>query len=300
MALVDVLIPTCGRKTALAITLTGLLGQTFQDFDITIADQTSGDRYLDDGEFRTLFRALKLGGHRVRALANLPRRGMAQQRHFLLQQASAPLVHYLDDDVLLGPTMLERLVHVMGEERCGFVGAGVSGLRHLEDPWPEDLPFEPWQGPVRPEPHTWQTIPWQRYRLHIRDNPLHLTRRYAADGRTVRYKVVWVGANVLYDREKLLSVGGFGWWERLPPNHSGEEVLVQLLLARRYGGCAILPAEAYHLELPSQVPDRDVKADHLFEELAPLLAPLEGETPGDASAAGSMPSGYGASPSAET
>lgn len=277
MPLVDVLIPTCGRKTALAITLTGLLAQTFQDFDVTIADQTVTQPYLDDGELRTLFRALELGGRRVRAMTNLPRRGMAQQRHFLLEQARAPLVHYLDDDILLGPAMLERLVRVLQEEQCAFVGAAISGLRHLGDPWPSDLPFEPWQGPVQPEPHTWEAIPWQRYRLHIRDNPLHLSRRYAADGRTVRYKVVWVGANVLYDREKLLSVGGFSWWSRLPPNHAGEEVLVQLLLARRYGGCAILPAEAYHLELPSEVPDRDIKADHMFQELAPILAPLEGE-----------------------
>ncbi|HOG46591.1 MAG TPA: glycosyltransferase family A protein [Anaerolineae bacterium] len=274
MALVDVLIPTCGRKTALAVTMAGLVAQTFQDFDVTIADQTEGAPYLEDGELATLYRALALAGRRVRRLRNLPRRGMAQQRHFLLQQAQAPLVHYLDDDVLLGPTMLERMVRVLQEEGCGFVGAGVSGLRHLDDTLPDDVPFEPWRGPVRPEPHTWATIPWPRYRLHIRDHPLLLTRRYAADGLTVRYKVAWVGANVVYDREKLESVGGFGWWERLPPNHSGEEVLVQLLLARRYGGCAILPAEAYHLELPSQVPDREVKADHMFEELAPVWAPL--------------------------
>jgi GT2 family glycosyltransferase len=280
MPRVDVLIPTCGRKTALAVTLAGLLAQTYEDFDLTIADQTAEAPYLEDGELRTLCRALELRGHAVRRLVNLPRRGMAQQRHFLLQQARAPLVHYLDDDVLLGPTMLERMVRVIEEEGCGFVGAAVSGLRHLGDDLPADLPFEPWQGPVRPEPHTWEAVPWPRYRLHIRDHPLLLSRRHAADGRTVRYKVAWVGANVVYDRAKLESVGGFSWWERLPPNHSGEEVLVQLLLARRYGGCAILPAEAYHLDLPTQVPEREVKADHMFEELAPVWAPLE-EPPTD-------------------
>lgn len=274
---VEVLIPTCNRKTGLAITLTGLLGQTYPDFSIVIADQTLEGDYVQDGELKTLYRALALKGHPVRTLKNLPARGMAQQRQFLLEQAAAPLVHYLDDDVLLGPTMLERLVQVLEAEQCGFAGAAVSGLRHLDDLRPEDLAsFEPWEGAVQPEPHTWETIPWERYRLHIRDNPHHLTRLYAADGRTVRYKVAWVGANVLYDRAKLLSVGGFSWWAELPPNHSGEEVLVQLLLARRYGGCAILPAEAYHLQLPTQVPDRDVKADHMFPRLAPLLAPLVG------------------------
>ncbi len=275
MALVEVLIPTHNRKTALAVTLAGLLGQTYGDFDVLIADQTTESPYLQDGELRSLFLALELQGHRVRALVNQPRRGMAQQRQFLLDHSIAPLVHYLDDDVLLGPRMIERMVQVMQGEGCGFVGAGVSGLRHLDGLRPEDLePFEPWEGPVRPEPHTWETIPWRRYTLHIRDNPLHLTRLHAADGRIVRYKVAWVGANVLYDREKLLSVGGYGWWPELPPNHSGEEVLAQLLLARRYGGCAILPAEAYHLQVPSETADREVKADHMFPRLAPVLAPL--------------------------
>lgn len=276
MALVDVLIPTCGRKTALAITLTGLLAQTFTDFAVIIADQTTTEPYLNSGEIRSLCLALELQGHPVRLLTNLPPRGIAQQRHFLLEQAGAPLVHFLDDDVLLGPAMLARMVETLQSEGCGFVGAGVSGLRHIHDLRPEDLePFEPWHGPVRPEPHTWETIPWQRYTLHIRDNPLHLSRLHAADGRTVRYRVAWVGANVLYDRRKLLDVGGFSWWTELPANHSGEEVLAQLLLARRYGGCGILPAEAYHLDIPTQTADRDVKADHMFPRLAPILAPLD-------------------------
>ncbi|MGQ9681937.1 MAG: glycosyltransferase family A protein [Anaerolineae bacterium] len=276
MAQVEVLIPTCARKTALAVTLTGLMAQVFTDFDVIIADQTLDRPYLHDGELDSLFLALEASGHRVHTLVNLPRRGIAQQRHFLLEHATAPLVHFLDDDVLLGPDMLRRMVSVLRAEGCGFVGAGISSLRYKDDLRPEDLePFEPWEGPVRPEPHTWETIPWQRYKLHIRDNPWHLSRLYAADGRTVRYKVAWVGANVVYDREKLLSVGGFSWWNRLPPNHSGEEVLAQLLLARRFGGCAILPAEALHLQVPSEIPDRDVKADHMFPQLAPILAPLD-------------------------
>src|SRR5690606_28891362 len=40
-------------------------------------------------------------------------------------------------------------------------------------------------------------------------------------------------------------------WERLPRWHSGEDVLVQNLLMRRWGGCAILPSGAYHSEVPS-------------------------------------------------
>jgi hypothetical protein len=72
---------------------------------------------------------------------------------------------------------------------------------------------------------------------------------------------------VLYDRAKLLSVGGFSWWQRLPPNHAGEEVVVQFLLIRKYGGCGILPCGTYHLGLPTTVTDRARNATELFGEL---------------------------------
>jgi hypothetical protein len=43
LALIDVLIPTCGRKTGLAVVLTRLLGQTFVGVDVMISDQAPYD-----------------------------------------------------------------------------------------------------------------------------------------------------------------------------------------------------------------------------------------------------------------
>ncbi len=64
--LIDVLIPTYGRKTGLAVVLTSLLGQTFTDFDVIISDQTEEhEAYLDSIEIQTLVRALEWHGHRV-------------------------------------------------------------------------------------------------------------------------------------------------------------------------------------------------------------------------------------------
>jgi hypothetical protein len=71
----------------------------------------------------------------------------------------------------------------------------------------------------------------------------------------------------LFDREKQLSVGGFSWWPRLPAVHAGEEVLVQFLLLRKYGGCGILPSGTYHLGLPTTVVDRTHNAITLFGQL---------------------------------
>jgi GT2 family glycosyltransferase len=269
MALVDVLIPTCDRPTGLAIVLAGLLGQRFTDFDVVIADQSAGGSPAEHAEVRTTIKALEWHGHRVSLLRNLPRRGLAQQRQFLLERSRAPYVQFIDDDVVLEPGVIERMLRVLRAEGCGFVGCPAVGLDHLHDERPhEQARFEPWEGPVRPEPFAPDDLPFERYLVNNAATPLHLADRLAPGGEPVRYKVGWVGgANVLYDRAKLLSVGGFSWWERLPAAHAGEEVLVQWLLIRRYGGCGILPAGTYHIGLPTTVPDRARSATELFAEL---------------------------------
>jgi glycosyltransferase involved in cell wall biosynthesis len=269
VALVDVLIPTYGRKTGLAVVLTSLLGQTFTDFDVIISDQTEEDKaYLDSIEIVTLVQALQWHGHRVSLYRHLPRQGLAEQRHFLLGQSRAPYVHFLDDDVLLDPPVMERMLRVMQAEKCGFVGCPATGLGYLQDVRPHQQNIEVWSGPVVPEPFGPGTIPWERHMVNNAANPLHLEQKLVSNGQVVRYKVAWVGgANVLYDRAKLLSVGGFSWWRRLPPAHAGEEVVVQFLLIRKYGGCGILPSGTYHLGLPTTVEDRTHNATELFGEL---------------------------------
>lgn len=269
MALVDVLIPTYRRKTGLAITLTSLLGQTFPDFDVIVSDQTEADdSYLDSIEIQTLVRALRWHGHGVVLHRHLPRRGMAEQRHFLLERSSAPYVHFLDDDVLLDPPVMERMVRVLQAERCGFVGCAATGLSYLDDRRPHQQRIELWEGPVAPEPFEPGEIPWERHLVNNAANPLHLEQRLVGGYGIVRYKVAWVGgANVLYDRVKLLDVGGFSWWKRLPREHAGEEVVAQFMLIRKYGGCGILPSGTYHLGLPTEVPDRSRNAIEIFREL---------------------------------
>lgn len=268
MAQVDVLIPTFNRNVGLAMVLSSLLGQTFTDFDVVISDQTPGASPLDTVEIQTAVRALEWHGHRVSLHRGRARRGMAEQRHFLLSQSDATYAHFIDDDVLLDPGVMERMMEVMRREGCGFVGCPATGLEHLDDVRPHQQHIELWEGPVRPEPFAPNDLPWDRHTVNNAANPLHLERRLAPNGETIRYKVAWVGgANVLYDREKLIDVGGFSFWRRLPPNHAGEEVVVQFLLIRKYGGCGILPSGTYHLGLPTNVVDRTHNADTLFAEL---------------------------------
>lgn len=266
MATVDVLIPTLARKTGLAITLTSLLGQTFRDFDVIVADQTpEAEAYLDSIEVRSLLDALRWHGRRVETHRRPQRRGMAEQREFLLGRARAPYVHFLDDDVLLDPPVMERMVRVIRQDRCGFVGCAAAGLSFLDDVRPQEQAVELWEGPVRAEPVDPEAPPWTRHLANRAANPLHLERRLIRGGEVLRYKVCWIGgANVLYDRAKLLQVGGFSFWRELPPEHAGEEVLAQLLLLHAHGGCGLLPCGTYHLCLPTKVPDRRRNAVELL------------------------------------
>lgn len=277
MALVDVLIPTYGRKTGLAVVLASLVGQTFTDFDIIVSDQTEEERcYLDSIEIQTLARALRWRGHQVTLLRHPQRHGMAEQRQFLLMQSNASYAHFIDDDVLLEPQVMERMVTVLLQEKCGFVGCPATGLSYLNDVRPRQQKIELWSGPVEPEPFSTGALPWDRHLINNAANPLHLEQRLVSTEQpVVRYKVAWVGgANVLFDREKLLSVGGFSWWQRLPSEHAGEEVVVQFLLIRKYGGCGILPSGTYHLGLPTSVEDRRRNATELFDELIEEYAQL--------------------------
>jgi len=266
MPTLDVLIPTYNRSAALAVTLTGLCAQTYQDFRVIISDQTETQDMAKVGTIQTVQRVLALHGHRPQILKHLPRRGIIEQRQFLLEQAIAPYVLFLDDDVLLEPWVLALLLHTLRQEGCGFVGNPLVGPSYIDDVRPEEqAPFEPWIGPVQPEVVQKHTPAWERWRLHNAANPYHLQQKMGITvAHPCRYHVAWIGGCVLYDRAKLLAVGGFEFWQDLPPHACGEDVLVQQRLLKRFGGCGVLPSGAYHQELPTTLGDRTYNAPNLL------------------------------------
>lgn len=258
---VQVLIPTCGRPGALAVTLTALSSQTHRGFSVLVSDQTRGTPAAADPLVVAATRLLESHGAPVRFETNLPPHGMAQQRQFLLERTPARYALFLDDDISLDPRVLGDLVGTMREQRCGFVGCGLIGLSHAGDVRPEEQAVEFWDGPVLPERVRPGEPAWDRYRLHNAANLLHVQRGLGLEGGPPRpYKVAWVGGCVLYDTGKLRACGGFGFWPELPPEHAGEDVLAQLLVMERFGGCAIMPSGAYHLELPTTLEARRVDA----------------------------------------
>ena len=251
MAAVDVLLPTYERRESFLATLAGVAGQSLSDLRVIVADQSTRP-VEESGTARALARVIRARGGSVEWHHRKERRGIAEQRHFLLKSAEAPYVLYLDDDVFMEPWVVGRLVETLSAEGCGFVGAFPAGLTFADDVRPEQQVVEPWEGPVRPEVVEPDTPGWERWNLHRAANVYHAALGLRP-GETLRYKVAWVAACILYDREKLLEVGGFSFWERLPRYPKGEEILVQNLLMRRYGGCAILPSGTYSTQLETTV-----------------------------------------------
>lgn len=270
MATVDILIPSYGRPAALAVTLCSLVGQTFRDSRVVISDQNEDEDVAARAEIKAVVRVLQAHGHEVEIYKHLPRRGMAEQRQFLLDQATAPYCLFIDDDVILEPEQVGRMLLALREEGCGFVGSALHGLSYLHDVRPHQEAIELWKGPVQPELVQPGTPQWERYHLHSAANLYHVQQRLCqTPEQQYRYKVAWVGGCVMYDTAKLREVGGFSFWRDLPEKHCGEDVLAQLRVMARFGGCGILPSGIYHQELPTTVPDRQVNAPQVLSILPP-------------------------------
>jgi GT2 family glycosyltransferase len=251
------------------MTLSGLAAQSVSDLHLVVADQSS-EPARECRVVESLLRIIESRGGSIEWHYRKPSRGIAEQRDFLLGRSTADAVLYLDDDVFMEPWVLETLLDILKEEACGFVGAFPAGLSFRSDVRPQQQRIDYWEGPVTPEAVEQGTEAWERWHLHRAANLYHVAKTIPP-GEIRRYKVTWIASCILYDRSKLLEVGGFSFWKRLPRYHSGEEVLVQNLIMRRWGGCAIAPSGTYYSELPSTVLNETGSVDGHALELLPLM-----------------------------
>lgn len=266
MVRVDVLIPTCNRPEALGATLISLVGQTFTDFSVHILDQSDETAAYDHPVAAAALRVLRSQKHYVCVGRNLPRRGLAQQRHALLEQATAPRVLFLDDDVIMEPQLLARMVEALDSTCCGFIGSAAIGLSYIHDIRPQEQHIEWWDNNrVEPEDIHPGSTAWQRHKLHNAANLWHVQHALALPiGQWRLYKLAWAGGCVLFDTQKLSECGGFSFWKDAPAVHCGEDVYAQLRVMRRFGGAGIVPSGAFHQELPTTVTQRDVDLPYWF------------------------------------
>lgn len=259
---VDVLLPTCNRPAELAVTLAGLAAQAEPAFAVVISDQSTGSPGWEHPAAAAMVRVLEAQGRPVTLLRHLPRQGLAEHRQFLLEQSRAEKCLFLDDDVWLEPGALDRLSCALDELECGFVGMAPQGLSYLGDRRPEQMAvFEAWDGPVTAERIRPGAPGFDRWPLHSAANLSHVSADLSLQpGQWVPYRVAWLGGCAMYRRDALTAAGGFTFWDSLPADHAGEDVVAQWQVMELFGGAGILPSGAVHLESPTTVTDRRVEA----------------------------------------
>src|SRR5215212_5307386 len=199
MTQLDVLMPTCDRPAALAVALSAVGSQSVGPLRVVISDQSGADA-RDSAEVRAAIRYVEARGHRVYYRRHLPRRGMAEQRQFLLDSAQSHYALFLDDDVICEPDLVGRLVTAIDREGCGFVGSALIGLSYAADVRPHEQVIELWPGRVEPEHVRPGTPAWKRHVLHNAANLWHVQQRLGVRREEARgYKVAWLGGCVLYE-----------------------------------------------------------------------------------------------------
>jgi GT2 family glycosyltransferase len=262
--LIDVLLPTSGRIAELAVVLAGLAAQDDPPFRVTVSDQSDEHAMAEAPAVQAMLRVLAAQGREVRVLRHLPRLGIAEHRAFLLEQATAPYVLFLDDDVWPEPGLLATLHRAIEDLGCGVVGAAQQGLSYIGDERPhEQAPFAAWEASVEPERLRPDSPGTERWTLHNAANLTHIAARTdLPDAGWLPYRVAWVAGCVLYRRSALLATGGFDFWRDLGPNIGGEDVVAQWRVMERFGGAGVLPSGAVHLESPTTIPDRTDDAVH--------------------------------------
>jgi GT2 family glycosyltransferase len=269
MSKVDILLPTCNRLESLIFTLAGIANQSLSNFHLIIADQ-SDTPICRSPVVRSLLRIIKARGSTYHWHYRIPSLGIAEQRDFLLKQAVSDFILYLDDDVWMEHWVLQKMVDTITDQQCAFIGAFPSGLSYRDDVRPSQQIIEYWESDVKPESITPDSSEWERAQLHRAANLFHVSQRMKP-GEFRLYKVAWVASCILYDRQKVLEVGGFSFWNRLPRYHSGEEVLLQNLLMRRWGGASIIPSGTFYSEVPSTVLNEEGTVDGHALDLLPEM-----------------------------
>lgn len=196
---VTVVVPTRGRAAYLEVTLESLRRQhTVSSYEVLVIDDGAGEATRD---------VARQAG--VRCISHGARRSLNAARNTGIEEAAAPLVAFVDDDVLVPP---------------GWVDALLTGVARYPD-------AEVFGGPIRAR------FEGRAPRGCGRESPPITTLDLGLEDRET--ETVW-GANFALRRSAVERVGGFD--ERIVRPHGDEEEWLERLSAS--GGRIVYLAEA--------------------------------------------------------
>lgn len=122
MALVDVVITTCGRDAGtLCRAIGSVLGQTVNDFELHVVDDNGLGTAAQMG---TKLAVESFGEARMQYLPNGKNCGACASRNRGIEAGSAPFVAFLDDDDEWLPDKLEKQIAEMRDPKVGLVFCG--------------------------------------------------------------------------------------------------------------------------------------------------------------------------------
>jgi len=104
---VSIGLPVYNGERYISETVDSLLAQTFEDFELVICDNASGDRT------EQICRAYAAKDPRIRYIRNSTNLGSARNYRLALELSSGEYFRWSNDDDLFAPTSLERCVEVL-------------------------------------------------------------------------------------------------------------------------------------------------------------------------------------------
>lgn len=120
MSKVSVIIPTHNRSELLYSAITSVLNQTFQDFEIIVVDDCSGDNTPEI--------VSKLNNKRIKYIRNEINKGEAEARNTGIMNSDSEYIAFLDDDEWL-PEKLTLQVDLLKNSPTRLVWCIVAMLK---------------------------------------------------------------------------------------------------------------------------------------------------------------------------
>lgn len=117
---IDITCCSKDRHSEVGLLLQSLRNQSFKKWNIILLDDASGIPISQCGFFNSLINRVRLEGHKVKLLRNNISYGVCYARNMLINEqlkwdTGSNVVARLDDDVILNPDYLERMLLVLEE-----------------------------------------------------------------------------------------------------------------------------------------------------------------------------------------
>jgi glycosyltransferase involved in cell wall biosynthesis len=125
---VSIILPTYNRAYCVGRTIDAILAQTFTDWELIICDDCSSD------ETKDIVDSYLWHDNRVRYYRNPHRLGLPCNRNKGIKLSFGKLLYFIEDDVVLEPDCLEKLIIAFHQLKSKGSKIGAIGPRTFEPP----------------------------------------------------------------------------------------------------------------------------------------------------------------------